>query len=89
MIFQIKVKARAYRVEAEKEGVCRFMVRRTDLSRPEAAPVRIGYLTGRAGHWVGDHAGLVTGITGATAEGVCEALLHSSLESEHRPARRT
>lgn len=89
MIFEIKVQAGTYRVEAEQEGVCRFMVRRTDLSRPEAAPVRIGYLTGRAGHWVGDHAGLVTGIAGATAEGVCEGLLRSSLKSERGPGRRT
>lgn len=49
--YEFDINGRCVQVEADVEGLCRYMVRISDAKLPGAFRVRAGYLTGRNRSW--------------------------------------
>lgn len=67
-----------YKVVAEKEGVCRYIVR-VSTSVNKNIIGRIGYIFGRGSNWIGEATREREGFSKRTASDACQALLEKWL----------
>lgn len=70
----------SYRVRAEEQGVCRYMVRMTGVQIGTRQDwLRIGYLTGKGSQWVAEAGQGAPGLPFASAKAACKDLLENCL----------
>lgn len=85
--YDFQIGNRKFRVHAEPEGECRYMVRMSEVDAknlpiPRRANLRIGYLTGRASSWLAEYFGAHPSTPASTARAACLAL---ATWAEQRP----